>query len=126
MGRKRVLIVDKRDSEADINRRIKEEKNRDRIIPRLIFIKLLYGGMSAIKTLNNVGVAKGADYKWIKRWNESSFNGLIPRFAGGRPLKLTHDQRKDLKGILELKDLLFLADIVDLVTIRFVVKYSER
>ena len=45
MGRDRTLIVNRSVSEADITKRIREEKNRARVIPRLIFIKLLYTGM---------------------------------------------------------------------------------
>ena len=42
MGRGRTLIVNRSVSEADITKRIREEKNRARVIPRLIFTKLFY------------------------------------------------------------------------------------
>ncbi len=71
MARKKALIVVKRVSEADIKRRIKEDKNRDRIIIRLIFTRLPYGGMSVIEVSNNVGISKRVGYQWIKRCNES-------------------------------------------------------
>ncbi len=71
MARKKALIADKRISEVDISGRIKEEKNRDRFIPRLIFTRLLYGGMSVIEASDNVGISKRVGYQWIKRCNES-------------------------------------------------------
>ena len=89
MSRRRSLIVERRANEPDINRRIKEEKNRARIIPRLIFIKLPYGGKSVIEASKDVGVVKRVGYQWLERWNESGFDGLIPRFAGGKPPKLS-------------------------------------
>ena len=126
MGRHRSLTVERKVSESDINRRIKEEKNRARIIPRLIFIKLLYGGKSVIEASKDVGVVKRVGYQWLERWNESGFDGLIPGFAGGKPSKLSAEQKKDLKALLEVKDLWYLNDIVELIKTKFGVEYSER
>jgi putative transposase len=126
MGRGRTLIVNRSVSEADITKRIREEKNRARVIPRLIFIKLLYTGMGVIEASKDVGVAKRVGYQWLKRWNESGYEGLVPRFAGGKPSKLTGDQKKELKASLEAKDLWYLNDIVGLIKARFGVEYSER
>ncbi len=41
-------------------------------------------------------------------------------------MKCTYDQKKDLKGILESKDLRFLADIVYLIRTRFCIEYIEK
>ena len=119
MGRKRILVVKKLVSETDINKRIKEEKNRARIIPRLIFIKLLYTGISVIDAAKNVGVTRRVGYQWLQRWNDSGYEGLVPRFAGGKPSKLTGDQRKELESALREKDLWYLADITELIKTRF-------
>ena len=126
MGRRRSLTVERKVSESDINRRIKEEKNRARIIPRLIFIKLLYGGKSVIEASKDVGVVKRVGYQWLERWNESGFDGLIPRFAGGKPSKLPVDQKIELVKLLEAKDLWYLGDVVDLIRTEFGVEYSGR
>ena len=126
MGRKKTLVVERRVSESEINKRIREEKNRARIIPRLIFIKLLYGGKSVIEASKDVGVVKRVGYQWLERWNESGFDGLVPRFAGGKPSKLSVDQKKELRTLLETKDLWYLGDVVDLIRTKFDVEYSER
>ncbi len=126
MGKHSSLIVERKASESEINRKIKEEKIRARIIPRLIFIKLLYGGRSVIEASRDVGVVKRVGYQWLERWNESGFDGLVPRFAGGKPSKLSKEQKKELKAILESKDLWYLRDVVDLIRTRFGVEYSER
>jgi putative transposase len=126
MGRKKTLVVKKTVSEADINHRIREEKNRARIIPRLIFIKLLYSGMSVIEASRDVGVVKRVGYQWLRRWNESGYEGLIPRFAGGKPGKLSMERKDELKVLLKAKDLWYLKDIVDLIKTQFRTEYSER
>ena len=77
-------------------------------------------------TPKNVGVAKRVGYQWLQRWNESGYEGLVPRFAGGKPSKLTPDQKKELKGLLEAKDLWYLNDIIDLIKTKFETIYSER
>ncbi|HIH60111.1 MAG: helix-turn-helix domain-containing protein [Candidatus Thermoplasmatota archaeon] len=113
-------------SEADITKRIREERNGVRVITRLIFIKFLYTGMGVIEASKNVGVAKRVGYQWIKRWNESSYDGLTPIFAGGKLGKLSMEQKDELKALLQAKDLWYLKDIVDLITTKFSVEYSER
>ena len=58
--------------------------------------------------------------------NESSYDGLVPKFAGGNPRKLTKDQKNELKLSLEAKDLWYLRDIIDPIETKFCVEYSER
>ena len=92
----------------------------------MIFIKLLYGGKSAIEASKIVGVTKRVGYEWLERWNKSGFDGLVPRFAGGKPSKLTDDQKTKLKTLLEAKDLWYLGDIMVLIKSQFSIDYSER
>ncbi|MEM3265272.1 MAG: helix-turn-helix domain-containing protein [Thermoplasmata archaeon] len=84
-------------SEEQINALIKNEKKRTRIIPRLIFVKLLYRGKSVDSAANEVGVVHRTGYLWLKEWNKSGLEGLMPKFGGGRPSKLTKKQREHLK-----------------------------
>lgn len=105
---------------------IKEEQKRGKVLQRLIFINDLYEGKSVPVAAKHVGVVKTIAYVWLSRWNESGYEGLIPRFAGGKPPKLSGDQKKELKVLLEAKDLWYLGDIVELIKTKFGVEYSER
>ena len=87
-------------SEIDLTRRIKKEKNHAKIIPRLIFIKFLYGEKSVIQASKDVSVAKRVGYQRPERWNESGYDGLIPRYAEGKLPGLTDDQKRELKTLL--------------------------
>ena len=60
------------------------------------------------------------------RWNESGSDGLIPRFAGGKLSKLSAEQKKELRTLLEAKDLWHIGDVVDLISAKFDMEYSER
>ena len=73
-----------------------------------------------------MGVVKTIAYQWLERWNESGFEGLIPRFAGGKPSKLSAEQKKEFRTLLESKDLWYLGDVVDLIRTKLGVEYSER
>ncbi len=117
---KRHLTSDK------LRKLIKEEQKRGKVLQRLIFINDLYEGKSIPDAAKHVGVVKTIAYIWLSRWNESGYEGLIPRFAGGKPSKLTEDQKKELKALLEAKDLWCLNDIVSLIKTQFNVTYSER
>ena len=71
-----------------------------RVLTRLYFIKYRYEGNSVIVSSERVGTSSTAGHRWQKRWNESGYDGLIPRYTGGRPSKLTQQQKVQLKQIL--------------------------
>ena len=112
-------------SEA-LRKLIRDEQKRGKILQRLIFINDLYEGKSVPSAAKHVGVVKTIAYQWLERWNESGFEGLIPRFAGGKPSKLSAEQKKEFRTLLESKDLWYLGDVVDLIRTKLGVEYSER
>ena len=79
---------------------IKEEQKRGEVLQRLIFINDLYEVKNVLAAARHVGVVKTITNVWLSRWNESGYEGLSPRFAGGKPSKLTGDQKKELKALL--------------------------
>ncbi len=126
MGRQPSLEVKRHLTSIELRKLIKEEQKRGKVLQRLIFINDLYNGKSVPDASKDVGVVKAIAYEWLRRWNESGYEGLIPRFAGGKPGKLSKDQKEELKSLLEAKDLWYLGDIVDLIKTKFNVEYSER
>ncbi|MFP4655378.1 MAG: helix-turn-helix domain-containing protein [Methanohalobium sp.] len=60
-----------------------------RVLTRLYFIKYRYESDSVIVSSERVGTSSTVGHRWQKRWNESGYDGLIPRYTGGRPSKLT-------------------------------------
>ena len=111
---------------GELRKLIKDEQKRGKILQRLIFINDLYEGKSIPSAAKHVGVVRTIAYEWLRRWNESGFDGLIPRFAGGKPSKLSVDQKIELVKLLEAKDLWYLGGIVKLIKSGFGVEYSER
>lgn len=61
-----------------------------------------------------------------ERWNEDGCEGLIPKYGGGRPSKLTSEQKEDLKRILTERDDWTNSEIKDLIQNKFGVEYSLK
>ncbi|MDY6966886.1 MAG: helix-turn-helix domain-containing protein, partial [Halobacteriota archaeon] len=70
----------------------KLEKNI-RVLKRLYFIRHLYRGMGVEDAADIVGVTKKTGYDWLKAWNYKGYEGLIPNFGGGRPPKLSKEEK---------------------------------
>ena len=80
--------------------------------------------MSVEEAAELVGVTKATGYSWLKRWNSKGYKGLIPEFGGGRPSKLTEEQKEELKEILKEKDSWTTKEVQELIEAEFGVKYS--
>ncbi|MEM3812166.1 MAG: helix-turn-helix domain-containing protein [Thermoplasmata archaeon] len=62
----------------------------------------------------------------MNRWNEKGYEGLIPKFSGGKPSKLSKDQMVELKNMLKSRELWTLNEVMSLMLEKFGVVYSER
>jgi putative transposase len=74
---------------------LKKEKNV-RIYQRLLAIRMSYLGESVPKIADNLSVEESTVYEWIRLWNEGGYEGLIPKFSGGAPAKLSETQMNQL------------------------------
>lgn len=103
MSRKEQIHIDKDLSERELLRLIKTEKDA-KILRRLYFIKFRYEGDSIQEASEKIGITKRSGYIWQDRWNKEGYQGLIPQYAGGRPSKLTDQQKAQLEQMLRQKD----------------------
>ncbi|MFO7968156.1 MAG: IS630 family transposase [Archaeoglobaceae archaeon] len=85
----------------DLDARIKKLEKSTRVLKRLYFIRHLYKGMGVEESADLVGVTKKTGYDWLKAWNSRGYEGLIPEFGGGRPPKLSDEEKEELKEMLE-------------------------
>jgi putative transposase len=125
MGRKRVYEVVKHVPAEELDKRIKKLEKDTRVLKRLYFIRYLYRGMSVEEAADLVGVTKATGYAWLKRWNSRSYEGLIPEFGGGRPSRLTEEQKEKLKEMLREKDSWTTREVQELIEEEFGVSYSS-
>ena len=66
-----------------------------KVLNRLHFIKACYSGMSIKEAAELNGVSYSNAYVWFNRWNEEGPEGIIPKYAGGRPSYLTSDEKSN-------------------------------
>lgn len=113
-------------SVEELNRKIKTVEKDVRILKRLYFVKFRYDGESVEKAVEKVGVTKRIGYIWQERWNERGYEGIIPRFAGGRPSKLTQQQKNQLRQLLNQKESWTTKEVKELILKEFNVDYTLK
>jgi putative transposase len=121
-----MISIQKHMTQEELLRRIKSLETNTKILQRLYFIKHRYDGASVEEASRLAGVAKPAGYAWQKRWNEDGYDGLIPRYAGGRPSKLSDQQKEELLLLLKNKDVWTTDEIRSLVMKEFGVEYTLK
>ena len=126
MSRPEVIPINRLMSVTELNHKIKTIENNVKILKRLYFIKFRYDGDSVERAAEKVGVTKRIGYIWQERWNEKGYDGIIPRYAGGRPSKLSQQQKNDLEQLLKQKENWTTKDVRDLVSERFNVEYTLK
>ncbi len=125
MSRIEQIHIDKDLSEEKLLDLIKTEKDA-KILKRLYFIKFRYEGESVQEASKKIGITKRIGYIWQERWNKEGYRGLIPQYAGGRPSKLTDQQKVKLKQMLMEKNSWTSREVRDLIIKEFKVIYTIK
>ena len=124
MPRKRVCEVKRHLPLEELDLRIGKHERSVRVLKRLYFIRHLYSGKSVEESAKLVGVTKAVGYIWLKRWNQDGYEGLIPRFGGGRPPKLKPEEKRRLLELLKQKDNWTISEVQNLIRDEFGIEYS--
>ena len=125
MTRKRTREVVRSVTEHELSRMISRERARARIVPMLIFVRLLYRGKSVIAATSELGKSKRSGYLWIERWNRKGIEGLVPMNGGGFKPKLTDEKLNLLREDLS-KGSWTTDEVMKHIKSRFSVDYSMR
>ncbi len=126
MGRSEKIKVEKHISKSELIKKIRQLEIQKRILKRLYFIKLRYDDVPVEKACKQVGVSKTVAYEWQERWNNEGYRGIIPKFAGGRPSKLTKEQQNEIKQILNMNEDISIKELRDLIYKKYNIKYSLK
>jgi putative transposase len=71
-----------------------------RMRQRLTFIRMRYAGYSVPEAAEACGMSLQTGYNIQERWNAGGAAGVEPRFGGGKPSRLSDDQKKELAELL--------------------------
>lgn len=122
---KEQIPIDLKVTLNEINVLIKHENN-SRVLKRLYFVKFRCLGDSVEEAATKVGVTKKTGYYWQDYWNQGSYAALIPKFGGGRKSKLTDEQIKEVKTLLENKDYWTTREVLELIKEKYGIEYSQK
>lgn len=126
MARPESIGVVRHISVEELNKRIKSLEKDVKVLQRLYFIKNRYEGKSVEESAKIIGISKPVAYIWQERWNQEGYNGLKPKFAGGKPPKLSDIQKEQLKEILKKRDDWSTEAVRKLVFKEFNVEYTQK
>ena len=125
MGRNRIYQIAKQISLNDLEKTIKGKEKELRVLKRLYFIRFLYQGCVIEEASEKLGITMPTAYEWLKRWNKSGYDGLVPNFNGGPKPKLSEEEIEILKNLLKHKDDWKLKEVRKLIKEQFGVEHSE-
>lgn len=126
MPRPEQIPLKKHMTSEELQRRIRTLETNTKVLQRLYFIKHRYDGKSVEEASRLVGVAKPVGYEWQERWNERGYDGLIPLYAGGRPSKLSNQQKERLMLLLKEKSSWTTDEVRLLISNEFGVEYTLK
>ena len=125
MTKKEMYPIERKMSEDDLNRLIKSLERSTKMLKRLLFVKYRYDGDSVEEASKRIGITKMIGYVWQRRWNNEGYKGLIPRYAGKGPSKMSEEQRDALKE--KLKDGQYTtAQVRDIIIEEFGIEYTMK
>jgi putative transposase len=120
------ITIERHITAEELQKRIKSLEKDAKVLQRLYFIKYRYEGVTVEEAASRVEISKPVAYIWQDRWNKEGYEGLKPKFAGGKPSKLSDDQREQLKKILNKRDDWTTDEIKKLISDEFMVEYSLK
>ncbi|KAF5068447.1 transposase [Methanospirillum sp. J.3.6.1-F.2.7.3] len=111
-------------SQGELVKKIKEYELGAKILKRLTFINLRYSGKTIKESSDLLGISIVTGYTWQERWNSEGYAGLVPKYAGGRPSKLTDQQKEELWEVLHTRDYWTTLEVKHLIQLKFSIEYS--
>jgi len=126
MTKSEQIFIAKNMAYEELNNKIKTLEKNLKVLKRLYFVKFRYEGHSVAEAAKMVGVTKMVGYLWQERWNKNGYEGLIPKFAGGRPSKLSNQDFNLLIQILKKRDDWTTEDVQVLIKEKFGITFSLK
>lgn len=126
MARPESIAIERHITKEELNKRIKTLEKDVKVLQRLYFIKYRYEGSSVEESAEKIGISKPVAYIWQDRWNQEGSDGLKPKFAGGKPSKLSDNQKEQLKEILKTRDDWTTEEVRELVFNKFNIEYTQK
>jgi transposase len=110
---------------TNLNKKINEYQINPQVLKKLFFIRFLYNGETVEKACELQEISLSTGHRWLDRWNESGYEGLLPKYGNcGRKSKLTDDQFKKLDEIMVNESFLSSRKVHEIIKEEFNIDYS--
>lgn len=126
MSNKKRLKIVEHVGLSGVKQEIRKRKVNALILDRLLFIKKMFELDDVQLAAKSVGISHNTGYIWLRRWNKEGMNGLIPKYDGGKPPKLSDEDYRKLDEILEKTPNLTTDIARDILKSEFGVEFSDR
>lgn len=113
-------------SKTELDKAIKENITAHRYYQRLIAMKMIAEGSTIQYAADIIGVRYQTMHGWAKKCESEGIEGLIPRFGGGRPSKLSTYQLKELDEKIQKSPRMNIKMLKKLIKEEYNVKYSYK
>ena len=125
MGNGRRKDIERHLSEEELDAKLREADDPE-MVRRLGFVKNLYQGDTLGEAADREGKSQPTGARWAKRWNEGGIDELAPDHGGGRPSKLSDEERDRLRELLEKGEPWTTQEVLHLVEKEFNVSYHPN
>jgi len=98
VGKSRITVIHHVRKEVLENQM--HDANDMRAYEHILAIKLAYDGKTASEIASILSRSVQIVYIWLKDWNETGWQGIIPQFGGGRPSELNPQELNELYEII--------------------------
>ncbi|MDR2623597.1 MAG: helix-turn-helix domain-containing protein [Methanobrevibacter sp.] len=108
-----------------LNKYINKLEKEASVLRKLYFIRYLYKGKKIDVACKKCGITLPTGHNWLDKWNEEGYDGLYPKyFNGGRPSKLSPEDKEKFNKILEKEDYLTTKKVSKILKDEFNIEYS--
>jgi putative transposase len=108
-----------------LNKCINKKEREVDVLRKLYVIRDIYQGKKPENICKNRGITLPTFHKWFDAWNEEGYEGLYPKYHnGGRPSKLSFEDKQKFNDILEKEDYLNQKKVTKIMKENFGVEYS--
>ena len=108
-----------------INEFYKLEKDV-RVLNKLYFIRACYHNDNIPEVAKEQDLPISTAYRWINEWNEGGYEGLKPKYCGGKKPGLNYDDKLKLFEILYFKDVVTTEIVHQTIKEEFGIDYSKK
>ncbi|WP_394352067.1 helix-turn-helix domain-containing protein [Haloplanus rallus] len=74
--------------------------------------------------MSREGLSRSTGYRWLKAWNAGGITAMMPDYDGGRPPKLSEENRERFRAIIEREQPCTTAEVVSILETTFGVTYA--